>query len=300
MEHRTYTIYSNHHHFLLGLKYCTQQLFPVEDTMTIISSYLSLQVFLHAHFIQFQLLAFLYWFDDGGSAVPQYSDNAEGQEASSYSLHRTISGCDVEISSLNGEVSVSLCPQGGWKLSCKLSLNVDGFGENELNFYVMILYGRANPRHVMECYMSISSSPEAVLTTVHLNTLAQLISSSHWYSAASFPHKLILMTPYACPLPNAIKFQGEDMSHTVQGHKFTDLNNYGMNAEWILASERQLTSICTLLSHGRNCITWVSLCNKWLLLVIYNTRVAPSDHKNIPYTIEVYRQLSYHHRQFKK
>ena len=41
------------------------------------------------------------------------SDNAEGQEASSYSLHRTTSGCDVEISSLNGEVSVSLCPQGG-------------------------------------------------------------------------------------------------------------------------------------------------------------------------------------------
>jgi len=231
------------------------------------------------------------------------SDNAEGQEASSYSLHRTTSGCDVEISSLNGEVSVSLCPQGGWKLSCKLSLNVDGFGENELNFYVMILYGRANPRHVMECYMSISSSPEAVLTTVHLNTLAQL-----WYPQVTdtvqhpFLTKLTLMTPYACPLPNAIKFQaeGEDMSHTVQGHKFTDLNNYGMNAEWILASERQLTSICTLLSHGRNCKTWVSLCNKWLLLVIYNTRVAPSDHKNIPYTTEVYRQLSYHHRQFKK
>ena len=230
------------------------------------------------------------------------SDNAEGQEASSYSLHRTTSGCDVEISSLNGEVSVSLCPQGGWKLSCKLSLNVDGFGENELNFYVMISYGRANPRHVMECYMSISSSPEAVLTTVHLNTLAQL-----WYPQVTdtvqhpFLTKLTLMTPYACPLPNAIKFQGEgeDMSHTVQGHKFTDLNNYGMNAQWILTSERQLTSICTLLSHGRNCKTWVSLCNKWLL-VIYNTRVAPSDHKNIPYTIEVYRQLSYHHRQFKK
>lgn len=42
--------------------------------------------------------------------MPQYSDNVEGQEASSYGLHRPPSGCDVETSSWNGEVSVSLCP----------------------------------------------------------------------------------------------------------------------------------------------------------------------------------------------
>lgn len=216
-------------------------------------------------------------------------------------MHRTTSGCDVEISSLNGEVSVSLCPQGVWKLSCKLSLNVDGFGENELNFYV-ILYGRANPRHVMECYMSISSSPEAVLITVHLNTCTIVILSSHWYSAASFPHKAYthdtLCIVHFQMLFNS-KGRGRHVPYSPRAQIYRSLL-YGMNAEWILASQRQLTSICTLLSHGRNCKTWVSLCHKWLLLVIYNTRVAPSDHKNIPYTTEVYRQLSYHHRQFKK
>lgn len=165
---------------------------------------------------------------------------------------------------------------------------------NELNVYIIKLHGRANPCHVMECYnvhqqqsrgCSHNSSSEHSCTIV--------IPSSHWYSVASSPHKAYTHDTLCMSLKHVhfhmlLNFKGKGKTCPTQskGINLQILQLYGMNAEWILASERQLTSICTLLSHGRNCKTWVSLCNKWLLLVIYNTRVAPSDHKNIPYTIK--------------
>lgn len=165
--------------------------------------------------------------------------------------------------------------------------------------------------HVMECYkITHQQQSRGCSHTVHLNVLARAwcnqitdiisIFLSHikhsWYLVSVPLSKVqfqILLNVKGTGQGNTCPTQSKDIDLPI-------LQLYGMNSEWILVFERQSTSICTLLSHGRNCKTWVSLqqmtppshwtVKEWL----------PQSNENIPYTIKVYRQLSYHHRQFKK
>lgn len=213
-----------------------------------------LSKFFSIHIIKFQLLAFLYWFDDAmGLQCPTmwwyWKTN---------SLQMICTGLHLDLMSRLQTWMLKLVFHLVLQVSESCLVNfhcrqADGFGEKWTNLrFITWLDRRANPCHGMlhnyssaavQRLFSNSSSEQSCMSMMHLSLILQdpLVANLAFPIPCQCPSQI-------CPIPNAIEFWWGGGRHPTQSNKDKNLlilHLYGMNFSFWEAVNKHLYLVIT-------------------------------------------------------